>query len=238
MLQQTQVKIVVPYFTKFVNKIPSLKVLSTSNEKNILKLWEGLGYYKRAENLHKTAKILIKSYDGKLPRKIDEIKKLPGIGKYTANALLALVYDQPYIPIDGNVSRVFLRLFNKNINCEKDMQENVLKIFKTSRNADLAEALIEFGALICKPKNPLCNICKLKKNCKFYKGEIYITQKKKSFTKEEKYNIYCHLNKQKKAIALTRNKNLSFLKNFNIPQTQIVLPNKSKKRTDNPPKLC
>ena len=107
MLQQTQVKTVIPYFIKFVNKIPNLEVLSTSNEKKILKLWEGLGYYRRAKNLHKTAKILIKDHNGKLPAKFEEIKKLPGIGEYTANALLALVYNQPRIPLDGNVKRVF-----------------------------------------------------------------------------------------------------------------------------------
>merc|ERR1712096_93141 len=137
MLQQTQVKTVIPYFIKFVNKIPNLKVLSTSNERKILKLWEGLGYYRRVKNLQKTAKILIKNYNGKLPTKFEEIKKLPGIGEYTANALLALVYDKPRIPIDGNVKRVFSRLLNKNIKYEK----NTYKILYTSRNADLAEAL-------------------------------------------------------------------------------------------------
>jgi len=115
MLQQTQVKTVIPYFIKFVGDIPNLKVLSTSNEKKILKLWEGLGYYRRAKNLRKTAKIIIKNYYGKLPTKFEEIKKLPGIGEYTANALLALVYDQPRIPIDSNVKRVFSTKFNKNI---------------------------------------------------------------------------------------------------------------------------
>ena len=197
MLQQTQVKTVIPYFIKFVNKIPNLKVLSTSDEKKILKLWEGLGYYRRAKNLQRTAKILIRDYNGKLPIKFEEIKKLPGVGEYTANALLALVYDQPRIPIDGNVRRVFSRLFNKNIQYKK----NTFKMFETSRNADLAEALIEFGALICKPKNPLCNLCNLKKNCKFFKNKTHVFSKKKYFIREKKYNIYCYLNKQKKAIA-------------------------------------
>ena len=173
MLQQTQVKTVIPYFIKFVSKIPNLKVLSTSNEKKILKLWEGLGYYRRAKNLQKTAKILIENYNGKLPTQFEEIKKLPGIGEYTANALLALVYDKPRIPIDGNVKRVFSRLLNKNIKYEK----NTYKILDTSRNADLAEALIEFGALICKPKKPLCNLCNLKENCKFFKNKTNIFQK-------------------------------------------------------------
>ena len=225
MLQQTQVKTVIPYFIKFVNEVPNLKVLSTSNEKKILKLWEGLGYYRRAKNLRKTAKIIIKNYYGKLPTKFEEIKKLPGIGDYTANALLALVYDQPRIPMDGNVKRVFSRLLNKNLKYEK----NTYKIFDSERNADLAEALMEFGALICKPKNPLCNHCNLKKNCEFFKNNTYVFSKKKSFIREKKYNIYCYLNKQKKAIALTRNKNLSFLNNFKIPKTQIIISEKDQK---------
>ena len=223
MLQQTQVKTVIPYFIKFVSKIPNLEVLSTSNEKKILKLWEGLGYYRRAKNLHKTAKILVQSYKNKLPKKFEELIKLPGIGEYTANALLALVYNQPRIPIDGNIKRVFFRLFNKH---ETD-KKKINKLFDTDRNADLAEALMEFGAVICKPKNPLCNVCDLKKNCQYFKNEISNLINKKRFIKEKKYNIYCYLKKQKKEIALTNNKKLSFLSNFKIPEAQILISKNS-----------
>jgi len=148
MLQQTQVKTVIPYFKNFVNKIPNLKVLSTCNEKTILKLWEGLGYYRRAKNLHKTAKILTKNYNGKLPKEFDEIKNLPGVGEYTANALLALVYNQPRIPFDGNIKRVFSRLFNTNLEKnEKRTKRIINEQFYMNRNGDLAEALMEFGAV-------------------------------------------------------------------------------------------
>ena len=94
MLQQTQVKTVIPYFNNFVKKIPNLKALSKSNEKKVLKLWEGLGYYTRVKNLHKTSKILIKKYNGKIPENFIQLKELPGIGDYTANVLLALIYNQ------------------------------------------------------------------------------------------------------------------------------------------------
>ena len=222
MLQQTQVKTVIPYFVKFINKIPSLKVLSKNSEKKVLKLWEGLGYYRRAKNLHKTAKILVKDYNGKLPLEFNEIKNLPGIGEYTARALLALVYNKPYIPFDGNVTRVFSRLFSlKPPNSEKKIKKIIDKKFYTNRNRDLAEALMEFGALICKPKNPECAICDLKKNCQFFKNKIFYSASKKRFIKEKKYNIYCYLKKQKKAIALTNNKKLSFLNNFKIPETEL-----------------
>ena len=159
MLQQTQVKTVIPYFNNFVKKIPNLKTLSILNSKKILKMWEGLGYYRRAKNLHKTAKILVKNYKSKIPNKFDEIKKLPGIGEYTANALLALIYNQPRIPFDGNTKRVFSRLFNTSLEKnEKKTKIIISKKFNTDRNADLAEALMEFGAVICKPINPLCVI--------------------------------------------------------------------------------
>ena len=143
MLQQTQVKTVIPYFKNFVKKIPNLKTLSTSNEHKVLKLWEGLGYYNRANNLHKTSKILIKEYKGQIPKSFEEIKKLPGVGDYTANVLLALIHNQPRIALDGNVKRVLSRLFNITT-------IDKVNLSVTKRNGDLAEALIEFGALICK----------------------------------------------------------------------------------------
>ena len=113
MLQQTQVKTVIPYFEKFTKKYKTLESLSKINENQILKLWEGLGYYRRARHLLATSKLLIKKYNCKLPNTLQEIKKLPGVGDYTANALLGFVYDKPTIAIDGNVKRVFSRYLNK-----------------------------------------------------------------------------------------------------------------------------
>ena len=107
MLQQTQVKTVIPYFEKFTNKFPNLKSLAKSNEKQILKLWEGLGYYRRAKNLLASSKILVNEYNSILPKDINEIKRLPGVGDYTANVLLALIYNKKTIAFDGNVKRVF-----------------------------------------------------------------------------------------------------------------------------------
>ena len=111
MLQQTQVNTVIPYFNKFRKKFKTLKSLSNSNEKEILKMWEGLGYYRRARNLLACTKLLVNNFDSKLPQTIEEIKKLPGIGEYTGNALIGLVYNKPTIALDGNVKRVFFKLF-------------------------------------------------------------------------------------------------------------------------------
>ena len=158
MLQQTQVKTVIPYFNKFTKKYKTLRALSKTNEEEILKMWEGLGYYRRARNLLKCSKKLVKDYNSKLPNTLEEIKKLPGIGEYTGNALLGLVYNKPTIALDGNVKRVFSRNLNKEekkIDFEKLIYENKNKLLNTNRNADFVEALMEFGALICKPKTQI-----------------------------------------------------------------------------------
>ena len=222
MLQQTQVKTVLPFFKKFTEKYKSLKSLSTSNEKDVLKLWEGLGYYRRARNLLTTSKILVKKFNSRLPKSRDEIKKLPGIGDYTASALLALVHDRPAIAVDGNVKRVFSRILNKEIdriNFEKFIKDNSKKLFYLKRNSDLVEALMEFGALICKPKNPNCNDCCLKRNCKYLKSKSKINFLRKKIIKNKNYDIFCYINKDKK-IALTQKNQISFLKNFNLPKVK------------------
>ena len=220
MLQQTQVKTVIPYFNKFTKKFKTLRSLSKSNEDQILKLWEGLGYYRRARNLLASSKLLVKKYNSKLPDTIEEVKKLPGVGEYTANALLGLIYDQPKIAIDGNVKRVFARLLNKKkekINYGELILLNRKRLFNTNRNADFVEALIEFGALICKPKDPKCGVCCLNKSCKYFKSSKKITTKDKKITKEMNYDIFCYLNRNKQ-IALTKENKISFLKNSNLPK--------------------
>ncbi len=222
MLQQTQVKTVLPYFKKFTEKYKSLKSLSTSNEKDVLKLWEGLGYYRRARNLLTTSKILVNKFNSRLPKSRDEIKKLPGIGDYTASAMLALVHDRPAIALDGNVKRVFSRILNKEIeriNFEKVINDNSKKLFYLKRNSDLAEALMEFGALICKPKNPNCSDCCLKRNCKYLRSNSKINFLRKKIIKNKNYDIFCYINKDKK-IALTQKNQISFLKNFNLPKVK------------------
>ena len=219
MLQQTQVKTVIPYFNRFIKKHKTLTSLSRAKEHQILKLWEGLGYYRRARNLLASAKLLEKKYDSKLPSNLKDIKKLPGIGDYTGNALLGFVHNYPTIAIDGNVKRVFARYLNKKeskINFEKLINMNKKNLFITNRNSDFVEALMEFGALICRPKDPKCSQCCLNKSCRYLKSlkKIKIGRRKK--IKIMNYDIFCYLNK-KKQIALTKENKISFLKNFNLP---------------------
>ena len=219
MLQQTQVKTVIPYFDKFTKKYKTLRDLSKSNDKEILKMWEGLGYYRRARNLLKCSKQLVKNYQLKLPNTLKEIKKLPGIGDYTGNALLAFIHNKPTIAVDGNVKRIFSRYLNKEtekINFEKLIKKNKKKLFNTNRNSDFVEALMEFGALICKPKDPNCITCCLKKTCKYFKSSNKIKNSGKKMIIDKNYNVFCYINK-KKQIALTKRKQTSFLKDFNLP---------------------
>jgi len=226
MLQQTQVKTVIPYFNNFVKKIPNLKALSKTNEKKILKLWEGLGYYNRARNLHKTSKILIKKYQGRIPDNFSKLKELPGIGDYTANILLALIYNRPRIALDGNVKRVLSRIFNI-------YPTESVNLFETTRNADLAEALMEFGSLVCKPQDPMCKECKIKNNCSYYMLGTKVKSKNNIKVHLKSYDIFCYLKKNKKQIALTKNNNLSFLKQFNLPKVK-----KASKKNKNWNFLC
>jgi len=220
MLQQTQVKTVIPYFKKFVKKFKTIEALSKSNEKEILKMWEGLGYYRRGRNLLACSKLLVQNYKSRLPKSINEIKKLPGVGDYTANALLGLVYNEPRIALDGNVKRVFSRNLNievEKINFDKLIKKNKKKLFITKRNDDFVEALMEFGAIICKPKNPNCLTCCLNKTCKYFKSNKKIKNIKNKMIKNKNYDIFCYINK-KQQIALTKKNQISFLKNFNLPE--------------------
>ena len=103
MLQQTQVATVIPYFNKFIKYVPNLESLAKLQNQKLIKLWEGLGYYSRARNLKKTADIIIKKFNGKVPDNFEDLKSLPGIGDYTASAILAIAFDKPFIPLDGNI---------------------------------------------------------------------------------------------------------------------------------------
>ena len=219
MLQQTQVKTVIPYFIKFTQRYKTLASLSKANETQILKMWEGLGYYRRARNLLVSTKLLVKEHNSRLPNTLKEIKKLPGVGDYTANALMGFIHNYPTIALDGNVKRVFARYLNKKeskINFDKLIETNKKNLFITNRNSDFVEALMEFGALICKPKDPKCIQCCLNKSCRYLKSSNKIETNKRKKIKVMDYNIFCYVSK-KKQIALTKGNEIKFLKNCNLP---------------------
>ena len=223
MLQQTQVKTVIPYFENFVKKFPNLKSLARANNQRILKNWEGLGYYSRARNLKKTAIKLLKEFNGNMPKDIEKLKSLPGIGEYTSRSILAIAHNKPYIPMDGNVERIIKRIFL--LKKENEItKENLIKkksFFNYSkRSSDYAQAIMEIGALVCKPTLPSCGICPLTVNCKAYKRKDFLIKSKNKFNKTKYFeaNIYRYNNKY----LLIKNKKFNFLKNLVIfPMNEI-----------------
>ena len=226
MLQQTQVATVIPYFNNFIKDIPDIKSLSKIKEHKLLKYWEGLGYYSRVRNLKKTAQILEKNFNRRLPNTIEELKLLPGIGDYTSNAIMAIAFNKPFIPLDGNIERVIKRLLNLKLPKEitKDNLVKSKKIFSSSiRASDYAQALMELGALICRPKNPLCHQCPLIKNCKSFKKKDFeiIKERKKKIDRFYLLEVYRKNNK----FLLIKNTKFNFLKNLQIfPMKQISKP--------------
>ncbi len=217
MLQQTQVATVIPYFNRFINKVPNLEKLSKIRDRELIKLWEGLGYYSRVRNLKKTAKIIINKYHGKIPNNYEDLISLPGIGNYTAYAMLAIAFNKSYIPLDGNIERVLKRyLYLKKVKeIQKDNLTQKKSIFGiSSRSSDYAQALMELGAMMCKPKNPECSECPISKGCKSYKKKDFnlakITKKNK-----DKYFILKVYKKNQKYL-LVKNTKFKFLKNLVI----------------------
>ena len=226
MLQQTQVRTVIPYFNRFIKNIPDLETLANFDEQKLIKFWEGLGYYSRVRNLKKAAQVIIKDFNKKLPSNFLELKSLPGIGDYTASAISAIAFNKPSIPLDGNVERVLKRyLYLKK---EKQIQkENLIKkkkIFGISlRSSDYAQAIMELGALICKPSNPLCSKCPISRNCiSFIKKDFTLAKIKKK--NKDKYFLLRVYKKNNKYL-LIKNDKFNFLRNFNIfPMYELIEP--------------
>ena len=171
MLQQTQVKTVLRYYSKFIQRFPTVKSLANANEETVMKYWEGLGFYKRAINLHHSAKFIMNKYSGIFPDNFDELIVLKGVGKSTANAILIFSYGNKLAILDANVKRVIKRILDiKSLSkCDNEkyywiQSEKLLPKFKIK---DYTQALMDFGSLICKPKNPKCDACDLFKLCKY-----------------------------------------------------------------------
>lgn len=165
MLQQTRVSAVIPYYNRFMERLPSIADLAAAEEAGLLKLWEGLGYYSRAKNLQKAAKIICAEYDGKMPADFELLKKLPGIGEYTAGAIASIAFSLPVPAVDGNVLRIMSRLKADSqdmttVKAKKEYGQVIQGIIPKDRTGDFNQALMELGALICLPNAaPLCEQC-------------------------------------------------------------------------------
>jgi len=175
MLAQTTVATVIGYYERWIKIFPTIRHLAQAPLQKVLKQWQGLGYYNRARNLHKTAKILVKEHKGLIPADPLIIRKLPGFGPYTTGAVLSIAYDMPLAIIDANIRRVVMRLLalEGQANTKQDTQvhEFLLKVLPSRRAGDFNQALMEWGALVCR-KNPQCSLCPMLKHCRAYQQGI------------------------------------------------------------------
>lgn len=178
MLQQTRVEAVKPYFARFMEALPTVKALADCPEEELLKLWEGLGYYNRVRNMQKAAQFLVKENDGELPAQFEELLDLPGIGTYTAGAIASIAFEIPVPAVDGNVLRVITRITADERDILKDsvrqsIARDVQKIIPVRRAGDFNQALIELGAIVCVPNGPAkCGECPAAEHCEARKRNI------------------------------------------------------------------
>ena len=169
-LQQTRVNQGTDYYLRFIERWPSVTDLAKAKEEEVLKMWQGLGYYSRARNLHKCAKQVVEQYDGKFPADFEQLKKLQGIGSYTAAAIASIAFNLPHAVVDGNVYRVLSRLFDIDTPINNNEGQTLFshladELLNHERPGLHNQAMMEFGALNCTPKNPNCLLCPLQAQC-------------------------------------------------------------------------
>lgn len=171
MLQQTQVATVIPYFHRFIEAFPTIHTLAKADEQEVLTLWQGLGYYRRARNLHAAARMVVEQFAGEVPATVDDLLKLPGVGRYTAGAIASIAHSTQAAVVDGNVERVFARLMliEEPINApatKKQVWSIADGLVPKSSPGDYNQALMELGAMICMPKLPKCFVCPVRESCR------------------------------------------------------------------------
>jgi A/G-specific adenine glycosylase len=202
-LQQTRVNQGLDYYTKFITSFPTIFDLANASEESVLKLWQGLGYYSRARNLHYSAKYIVKELNGNFPGCYNDLIKLKGVGDYTASAIASICFNEPTAVVDGNVYRVLARYFGLNtpINSTKGIKEfkQLSQLLQDPEKPDMHnQAIMEFGAVQCKPQNPDCNGCPLNNSCiAWQKNQVDsfpVKEKKKSVKKRYfNYLVICDI---------------------------------------------
>lgn len=177
MLQQTTVAAVTPKYEAFLRRFPTLRALAAASEDAVLKQWAGLGYYSRARNLRRAAQSVVSDHGGEFPSSFDAVLNLPGIGRYTAGAILSIAFSKPFPLVDGNVIRVFSRLFGmkgraKDPAFVKKMWPIAERMVPATRPGDWNQALMELGATVCTPESPSCGACPVAKHCVAFKKNL------------------------------------------------------------------
>lgn len=195
-LQQTRIEFGIKYYYKFIKRYPDVKKLANSKEMDLMKIWEGLGYYSRAINMLKTAKIVLNSFNGVFPLRYEELIQLPGIGDYTASAISSICNDELQVVVDGNVLRFLSRIHKidlpiESIKTKKYFKKLGFKLIQDVKPGDFNQALMDYGSTICKPKKFDCNNCLFSSDCKAYNSnsvENYPVKKKKIKVKDRFLN--------------------------------------------------
>lgn len=202
MLQQTQVKTVIDYYHRFINRFPSIEDLSSADEDEVLKYWEGLGYYSRARNFHTAIKEVDTQYGGIVPSSPEQFGKLKGVGPYTQAAVMSIAFNHPLATVDGNVFRVWSRINNDDrdikLQSTRKAYEQELLPYVQENAGTFNQSMMELGALICTPKNPLCLFCPVQENCEAFKeGTVLDLPVKTKTTKKKtiKQNVFLIRNK-------------------------------------------
>lgn len=170
MLQQTRVETVLPYFERFLTRFPNLETLATASQEEVLRLWEGLGYYNRARNLLKAAREIYSDYDGQIPSTAKELERLPGIGHYTAGAIASIAFGEHVAAVDGNIKRIYSRILALNepfglTSFETIIEDYAQTIIPHDRPGDFNQALMDLGSNLCLPRQPLCLACPVQEYC-------------------------------------------------------------------------
>jgi len=208
-LQQTRVAQGLPYYLRFVEQYPTVRDLAAASQEKVLKLWQGLGYYSRARNMHEAARTIVSEHGGVFPNTYDEVLKLKGVGKYTAAAIMSFAYGERYPVVDGNVLRVISRLYG--IHDAIDDPKTIKLIYALSDElithldpAKYNQAVMDLGALVCKPKGPLCSECALSEVCVAFGKQLTndIPYKAKRIKKRTRYLHYLHITDDNNAVVL------------------------------------
>ncbi len=190
MLQQTRVAAVLDHYRRFLQRFPSLEKLAFAREASVLATWSGLGYYRRARMLHAAAKKVVKEHGGKFPATVEDLRALPGVGRYTAAAVASIAFDQRVAVVDGNVERVLQRVQGKNL-AREDLWRNAGDLLSPERPGDFNQAMMELGATICLPRQPQCLLCPVCDLCAT-RGELRRLPKRTRQTKREiHYSLAC-----------------------------------------------
>ena len=232
MLQQTQVVTVISYYQKFITKFKTIKALAQASEDLVLSMWSGLGFYSRARNLHAASIMIMEEYSGHFPDNFQDMIRLPGIGRSTAGAILAFCFNKPYPILDGNVKRVLSRVYGITTPINNSSTEKKLWLLSEKNlpknNIDIyTQAIMDFGATLCIPKKPKCNICPVTQSCVAYVNELTAQIPKKNIVKKndiKKTHFYIY--EYQKQVFLVKNRSGVWNGLWLPPNEEIKLKNK------------